>query len=94
LNAQEKAFVRNDMKAIFLRFVLPVVLMSSAVSCTTAYDAYGNPQTVVTPEGAVLGAAAAGLLAYGIAESNHHHRDRHYHRGSYRYSRYHRGHYH
>ncbi|SKA96614.1 hypothetical protein SAMN02745166_02435 [Prosthecobacter debontii] len=82
------------MKAIFLRFVLPVVLMSSAVSCTTAYDAYGNPRTVVTPEGAVLGAAAVGLLAYGLAESNNRHDHRHYHRGHYRHSRYHRGYYH
>lgn len=83
------------MKATLLRLVLSVTLVSTAVSCTTAYDAYGNPQQVVTPEGALLGAAAVGLLAYGLAESNdhdhrHYRRDRYHHRG---YSRYH-GHYH
>lgn len=87
------AFVEADMKALFVRFVLPIALLSSAVSCTTAYDAYGNPRTVVTPEGAVLGAAAVGLLAYGLAENNNHRHHRHY-RHSHHRGHYHRGYYH
>ncbi|MCW0220472.1 MAG: hypothetical protein OJI67_19245 [Prosthecobacter sp.] len=80
------------MKTTLLRFVLSLCIISSLASCTTAYDAYGNPRQVVTPEGAILGAAAVGLLAYGLSESNHHHdRNRYDHR---RYPRYRRSHYH
>ena len=83
--------VRADMKATLLRLVSAVVIVSSASSCTTAYDAYGNPQQVVDPGVAVAGAAAAGLLAYGLASSHHHHyRDDHYYssRSYYRPSHY------
>lgn len=66
------------MKATFLRLVSAVVIVSSASSCTTAYDAYGNPQQVVDPGVAIAGAAAAGLLAYGLASSHNNHR--HYYR--------------
>lgn len=95
------------MKTTLHRLVLALVITSSAVSCTTAYDAYGNPQQVVDPGAAVVGAAAVGLLAYGLASSNNHHHsyrdDRYcrddrsyrsshyYHRPSYGYSRYDRG---
>lgn len=48
------------------------MIATTAVSCTTAYDAYGNPQQVVDPGAAVLGAAAVGLLAYGLANSDNH----------------------
>ena len=49
------------------------------VGCTTAYDAYGYPRTVVDPNAALLGAAAAGLVGYGIGRSNsHHNRDYRY----------------
>jgi len=52
-----------------------------AVSCTTAYDSQGRPQTVVTPEGALLGAVAAGVLAYQLGKDND---DKHYgHHGGY-----------
>ncbi len=89
------------MKTTFLRLVAAVTLASTTVSCTTAYDAYGNPRPVVDPAAAVVGAAAVGLLAYGLANSNDHHhrsscdnryyRSSHYHQPSYGYSRYNRG---
>jgi hypothetical protein len=62
------------MKTMFLRFVAAVTIASSASSCMTAYDAYGNPQPAVDPAVAVAGAAAAGLLAYGLASSHNYHR--------------------
>jgi hypothetical protein len=68
------------MKATFHRLVLAVVIATSTSSCMTAYDAYGRPQEVVDPGAALVGAAAVGLLAYGLSESNHHH-----YRDNYRY---------
>ncbi len=57
----------------------------------TAYDAYGYPQQVVDPGVAVAGAAAAGLIGYGLANNlNHHSHYRHYPR----YSSYQGGYYH
>lgn len=92
------------MKTILQRLVLATLFGISATSCTTAYDAYGRPQQVVDPAAAVVGAAAVGLLAYGLANNNDHHRyyrnDHysgygHYYRPSYRpsygYSGYGRG---
>lgn len=81
------------MKTSLIHFVMAVVLAVSLTNCTTAYDAYGRPQQVVTPEGAVLGAAAVGLLAYGLANNNNdrrYHRS-HYHRSHYRHAGYRRG---
>ena len=70
------------MKSILHRLVLAATLLTTASSCTTAYDAYGRPHDVVDPGAALLGAAAVGLVAYGLASSNdHHHR-------SYRHSDY------
>lgn len=62
------------MKTMLLRFVAAFTIASSATSCMTAYDAYGNPQPAVDPAAAVLGAAAVGLLAYGLADNHNHHR--------------------
>ena len=68
------------MNSAFCRFVLSGLLCCLGVSCTTAYDAYGYPQQVVDPAAAVVGAAAVGLLAYGLASNgDHHHRGSHYH---------------
>jgi hypothetical protein len=72
------------MKAKLLRFVLAGLVASLGVSCTTAYDAYGYPQQVVDPGVAIAGAAAAGLLAYGLASSNNNDCYRGYHRPIYR----------
>ena len=82
------------MNAPFCRFVLAGLLCCLGVSCTTAYDAYGYPQQVVDPAAAVVGAAAVGLLAYGLANSNNHHdhyrpyRHNHYNPNSYRHNSY------
>jgi hypothetical protein len=81
------------MKTILQRLVLALVITSSATSCTTAYDAYGNPHQVVDPAAAVVGAAAVGLIAYGLASDNdHHYHNNHYSHGYYNgYSHYNRG---
>jgi hypothetical protein len=60
----------NDMKNTLKRLLLAVSMAVMGVSCSTVYDSYGRPHTVVEPEGAILGAAAVGLLAYGLASSN------------------------
>lgn len=63
-------------------------MASLGVGCTTAYDAYGYPRTVVDPNAALLGAAAAGLVGYGIGRSSSHHHDHdHYRYASYRHHR-------
>lgn len=67
--------VESAMNLKLCRIVLAGLLCSLGVSCTTAYDAYGYPQQVVDPGVAIAGAAAVGLLAYGLSNSNdHHHR--------------------
>ena len=54
------------------------VLVSGALltSCTTTYDRAGRPQTSVSPQGAALGAAAAGLIAYHAGRKREERRDR------------------
>ena len=86
------------MKAKLLRFVLAGLVACLGVSCTTAYDAYGYPQEVVDPGVAIAGAAAVGLLAYGLASSNnndcHYPRYSNYNNCNYpRYRSYNRGYY-
>lgn len=68
------------MKTAFHRLALAAIMMVMGVSCSTAYDAYGRPRTVVEPGAALLGAAAVGLLAYGLASDNDHHHHGHHHR--------------
>ncbi len=95
LNTRFRHFVRVVVKTRLHSLLVVLLLGATLTSCTTAYDAYGRPQQVVTPEGAVLGAAAAGLLAYSLANNNNdrHYRG-HYRRSPYRSSGYHRGHWH
>jgi hypothetical protein len=73
------------MKKTLQRLVLAGVMAAMGVSCTTAYDAYGRPRTVVEPGAALLGVAAAGLVGYALANDGghrgHHHRSSHRHRG-------------
>jgi hypothetical protein len=57
------------MSTNFLRFAVALLVSALGVGCTTAYDAYGNPRQVVEPGAAIVGAAAAGLLAYGLASN-------------------------
>ena len=79
LNRVQLGAVEETMNPAFCRFVLAGLLCCVGVSCTTAYDAYGYPQQVVDPAAAVVGAAAVGLLAYGLANTgDHHHRGSHY----------------
>ncbi|MGJ8641913.1 MAG: hypothetical protein ACSHX9_00780 [Luteolibacter sp.] len=52
-----------------LAFSLMGALAVSSVSCTTSYDAYGNPRQTVSPGGAAAGVAAAGILGYAIAKN-------------------------
>ncbi len=44
-------------------------LMLSTNSCTTAYDANGNPVQSVDPGTAAAGAVAAGVLGYALANN-------------------------
>lgn len=70
------------MKTKLVRILTACLLMASVVSCTTAYDAYGRPVSVVDPGAAALGIAAAGVAGYAIGRNNsdHHHHHRHYDR--------------
>jgi hypothetical protein len=71
--------------------ILSGALAVSTVSCTTTYDAYGNPRQSVDPGTAAAGVAAAGVLGYAIAR-NRDDGDRHHH--YYRsHPRHHRGYY-
>ncbi len=60
------------MKTKISRAIIATLLIATTTSCTTAYDAYGRPQQVVDPGAALVGAAAVGLLAYGLANSDNH----------------------
>ena len=64
------------------------MVATMAVSCTTAYDSYGNPRPVVDPGTAVLGAAAAGLAGYAIGNSRSHRHYRDYDYGHRSYTSY------
>lgn len=76
----------NVMKKQYHRTLLVILALCMGVSCTTAYDQYGRPRQVVEPGAALIGAAAVGLLAYGLSNSNGNNR---HHGNSYN-----RGHYH
>ncbi len=67
------------MKKI-LTLMLAAAFAISSTSCTTSYDAYGNPQQSVDPGAAVAGAAAAGILGYAIANNNN---DKKYYNNNY-----------
>ena len=79
-----------------LTFILAGAFALSSTNCTTTYDAYGNPRSSVDPGTAAVGAAAAGVLGYAIANKRNDNRrsyDRRYNhprgyydrRGRYRY---------
>lgn len=57
------------MKTNLFRLVVSLVVASLFTSCTTVYDPYGRPYQTVDPGAALVGAAAVGLLAYGLASS-------------------------
>jgi hypothetical protein len=79
-----------------ITFILAGAVALVSTSCTTTYDAYGNPRQSVDPGTAAAGAAAAGVLGYTIANRrdrnkgyrhHHHHPQRGYY-NRYGYPRY------
>ena len=58
------------MNKNILRWIAVGLIATTGVSCTTAYDAYGRPQTVVDPGVALLGAAAVGIAAFALASDD------------------------
>jgi hypothetical protein len=82
--------MKNDHSIMnYAKLAILVALMASmGTSCSTAYDAYGRPRTVVEPGVAVLGAAAAGLAGYAIGNNNRSDNGRHHHSSRRQYSSY------
>jgi hypothetical protein len=82
--------VKARMKMKLQRIVLAVLIAATATSCSTAYDGYGRPRTVVEPGAALLGAAAAGFAGYALANNSnrHDHGRRHHSRHNRHYTSY------
>lgn len=72
-------------KSTILKIAALAVITAFGTSCTTTYDAYGQPRQSVDPGLAVAGAAAAGLIGYAIA--NNKDNDRQYRRSHSNYKR-------
>jgi hypothetical protein len=70
LNSLAGLFVEAGMNKNILRWIALGLIATTGVSCTTAYDAYGRPQTVVDPGVALLGAAAVGIAAFALANDD------------------------
>ncbi|MDA7506199.1 hypothetical protein OAF87_02320 [Akkermansiaceae bacterium] len=51
--------------------VIAALAATMGVSCTTTYDQQGRATQQVSPGGALLGAAAVGLIGYNIAKNRH-----------------------
>lgn len=82
-------FLEKMKTSIFPRWgtlAATAMLMVSATSCMTTYDANGNPVQSVDPGAAAAGAVAAGVLGYAIA-NNHNHHDHYYYGGGGYYGR-------
>ncbi len=77
------------VKALFLPMLAVLALLLVGTSCTTTYDAQGYPVQSVTPEGAALGALAAGMIGYALADDNHGHYGHHGGHHGRRHGRYH-----
>lgn len=93
------------MKTILspVRLTALLACATLSASCTTSYDAYGNPRQSVDPGVALMGVAAAGIVGYALADDNNHSYSqnnyygggRYYRRGGYGYGGGHYGgHYH
>jgi hypothetical protein len=54
------------MKNYFIKAIGLALFGVTAVSCTTSYDAYGNPRQNVDP---VAAAAVAGVAGYAIGQN-------------------------
>ena len=62
------------MKTILspVRLAALLACATLSASCTTSYDAYGNPRQSVDPGVALMGVAAAGIVGYALADDNNH----------------------
>jgi hypothetical protein len=62
------------MKTILspVRLTALLACATFSASCTTSYDAYGNPRQSVDPGVALMGVAAAGIVGYALADDNNH----------------------
>jgi len=76
------------MRTALIKLVAVLGTVCLAASCTTVYDPQGRPTQMVTPEGAALGAVAAGLIGYALADDGgrrgHGYRNNHRSYGGYR----------
>jgi len=71
--------LKNSMKNILTRVGLLLSVAIFGASCTTAYDSRGRAHKVVTPEGAIVGVAAASLIAYSIGRDKKKSSKKYYH---------------
>jgi len=82
-------FRHKDMKtskSLLLKIAALAIFTAFGTSCTTTYDAYGQPRQSVDPGLAIAGVAAAGLIGYAIANNNDN--DRNYRKSRSNYNRY------
>ena len=76
----------KNPKSRFLKIAAIALVTAFATSCTTTYDAYGQPRQSVDPGLALAEVAAAGLVGYAIA--NNKNDDRRYRKSHSNYNRY------
>ena len=74
----QSANTSTTMKSILLKAATAVSIVLATVSCTTTYDAQGNPVQSVDPGTAAAGMVAAGVLGAAISNNNN---DNHYYYG-------------
>lgn len=67
------------MKSLLLKSVAVACVVLASASCMTTYDTYGRPVQSVDPGAAAVGAVAAGVIGYAIADGNNDRRDHHHH---------------
>jgi len=73
------------MKKSFVKLAAVLLAASMGVSCSTTYDQNGRARSQVNPGGALLGAAAVGLVGYTVAKNRYKDDDhRGYHDNYYR----------
>lgn len=84
LNIGMRGHVRSHMHQTLLRVITGILILSTTVSCTTAYDPYVRPLQVVDPGIALLGVAIAGLIGIALADdtSDRYHCNNNIHRGN------------
>ena len=77
------------MKTILspVRLTALVACATLSASCTTSYDAYGNPRQSVDPGVALVGVAAAGIVGYALADDNDSYSQNNYYGGGGYYRR-------